>query len=349
MRLFEDAGIIERHDFREGRARYEPIPESHHDHLINLRTGEVIEFRSEDIERLQTEIARKLGYRLVDHRLELYAVPLDDESPPLMLRVALVGGFFFTTLPFMIALQWLLAALRSPLWGPASVGYYALLRKLLRINLELRGEPVRGRPVLIVANHVSWVDIVVLASIAPMVFVAKREVSTWPLIGAAARVQKVVFVDRVRRHQTAATVSEIGQRLGRRPSGGAVRGRHIERRQSCAAVPHGVDRRDRGRLRRSQAWRSTTAADGDATRDNTACRWGGKTARWSPGMATSIFSRISWRSCAAARSMPWLPSAQPVAAGAAADRKVVAKSLESSVARHDWAAALRPETACQTL
>ena len=80
VKLFEDAGIIERHDFREGRARYEPSPESHHDHLINLRTGEVIEFSSEDIERLQTEVARKLGYKLVDHRLELYAVPLDDKA-----------------------------------------------------------------------------------------------------------------------------------------------------------------------------------------------------------------------------------------------------------------------------
>src|ERR1700751_4553790 len=78
VKLFEDAGIIERHDFREGRARYEQIPESHHDHLINLRTGEVIEFQSEEIERLQGEIARRLGYRLVDHRLELYAVPLGD-------------------------------------------------------------------------------------------------------------------------------------------------------------------------------------------------------------------------------------------------------------------------------
>ncbi len=80
MRLFEDAGIIERHDFRDGRARYEPSPEAHHDHLINLRTGEVIEFRSEDIERLQSEVARKLGYKLVDHRLELYAVPIDDKK-----------------------------------------------------------------------------------------------------------------------------------------------------------------------------------------------------------------------------------------------------------------------------
>ena len=80
VKLFEDSGIIERHDFREGRARYEQIPESHHDHLINLRTGEVIEFQSEEIEKLQAEVARKLGYKLVDHRLELYAVPIDDKS-----------------------------------------------------------------------------------------------------------------------------------------------------------------------------------------------------------------------------------------------------------------------------
>jgi len=80
VRLFEDAGIIERHDFREGRARYETSRESHHDHLINLRSGEVIEFQPEEIERMQAEVARKLGYKLVDHRLELYAIPLNDEK-----------------------------------------------------------------------------------------------------------------------------------------------------------------------------------------------------------------------------------------------------------------------------
>lgn len=80
VKLFEDSGIIERHDFREGRARYETSSETHHDHLINLRTGEVIEFQSEEIERLQAEVARKLGYKLVDHRLELYAVPLKDDK-----------------------------------------------------------------------------------------------------------------------------------------------------------------------------------------------------------------------------------------------------------------------------
>src|ERR1700758_2912233 len=66
VKLFEDAGIIERHDFGEGRARYEQIPDTHHDHLINGRTGEVIEFRSEEIETLQTEVARRLGFRLID-------------------------------------------------------------------------------------------------------------------------------------------------------------------------------------------------------------------------------------------------------------------------------------------
>ena len=79
VKLFEDAGIIERHDFRDGRARYEQMPDTHHDHLINLRDGKVIEFTSEEIEELQAEVARRLGYKLVDHRLELYCVPLDDK------------------------------------------------------------------------------------------------------------------------------------------------------------------------------------------------------------------------------------------------------------------------------
>lgn len=78
VKLFEDAGIIAKVDFRDGRSRYEPIPDEHHDHLIDLRSGKVIEFRDEEIERLQAEIAKRLGYKLVDHRLELYAVPLDD-------------------------------------------------------------------------------------------------------------------------------------------------------------------------------------------------------------------------------------------------------------------------------
>jgi Fur family ferric uptake transcriptional regulator len=78
VKLFEDAGVIARHDFGAGRSRYETVPDEHHDHLIDLRTGTVIEFRNEEIERLQKAIAEKLGFRLVDHRLELFGVPLKD-------------------------------------------------------------------------------------------------------------------------------------------------------------------------------------------------------------------------------------------------------------------------------
>ena len=80
VKLFEDAGMIERHDFRDGRSRYETVPDEHHDHLIDLRSGRVIEFRNEEIEALQEFIAKKLGYKLVDHRLELYGVPLDPSK-----------------------------------------------------------------------------------------------------------------------------------------------------------------------------------------------------------------------------------------------------------------------------
>ena len=80
VKLFEDAGIIERHDFREGRSRYEQMPDEHHDHLIDVNSGAVIEFRSEEIERLQEEIARRHGFKLVGHRLELYAVRLKSKS-----------------------------------------------------------------------------------------------------------------------------------------------------------------------------------------------------------------------------------------------------------------------------
>jgi Fur family transcriptional regulator, ferric uptake regulator len=80
VKLFEDAGIIERHDFREGRARYETVPDEHHDHLINLKSGEVIEFHSPEIEALQEKIAREHGFKLVDHRLELYGIPLSKDE-----------------------------------------------------------------------------------------------------------------------------------------------------------------------------------------------------------------------------------------------------------------------------
>lgn len=78
VRLFEESGIIARLDFRDGRSRYEEAPEAHHDHLIDTKTGKVVEFMDAEIEALQNAIAQKLGYKLIDHRMELYGVPIED-------------------------------------------------------------------------------------------------------------------------------------------------------------------------------------------------------------------------------------------------------------------------------
>jgi Fur family ferric uptake transcriptional regulator len=82
VRLFEEANILERHDFGDGRSRYEEISDSHHDHLIDVQSGTVIEFQNEEIEALQHKVAERLGYRLVGHRLELYAVPAGGARRP---------------------------------------------------------------------------------------------------------------------------------------------------------------------------------------------------------------------------------------------------------------------------
>lgn len=80
LRLFEEASILERHDFGDGRARYEETPDEHHDHLIDVQSGKVIEFTSPEIEALQRKVAEELGYRIIDHRLELYAVPIGAQD-----------------------------------------------------------------------------------------------------------------------------------------------------------------------------------------------------------------------------------------------------------------------------
>ena len=80
VRMFEEKGILERHDFGDGRARYEEVSDQHHDHLINVETGQVIEFTSEKIEELQKRIAEELGFELIDHRLELYGKPIQGHD-----------------------------------------------------------------------------------------------------------------------------------------------------------------------------------------------------------------------------------------------------------------------------
>jgi Fur family ferric uptake transcriptional regulator len=79
VRLFEEAGILERHEFGNGRSRYEAVTDEHHDHLIDVETGKVVEFHDLELEELKRRVAERLGFRLVDHRLELYGVPLERD------------------------------------------------------------------------------------------------------------------------------------------------------------------------------------------------------------------------------------------------------------------------------
>ncbi len=130
-----------------------------------------------------------------------------------MIRASFIAVFFLVMTPLLISIQWLLGKLGLPGWGFICSNYYRVLCKLLRIRVRVEGKPVRDRAVLFVSNHVSWVDIVAIGSLSPVAFVAKSEVRRWPLIGLTAEIQRTVFVDRNRRHQTADAVGEMVKRL----------------------------------------------------------------------------------------------------------------------------------------
>jgi len=130
-----------------------------------------------------------------------------------MLRALFIAAFFFTMTPLLISIQWLLDKLNLPGWGFISSNYYRVLCSLLRIHVRVIGAPVRSCAVLFVSNHVSWADILVIGSVVPIAFVAKREIASWPLVGITAKMQRTVFVDRTRRNQTGDTVAEIIKRI----------------------------------------------------------------------------------------------------------------------------------------
>ena len=129
------------------------------------------------------------------------------------MRGLFIAVFFFTMTPLLISIQWLLDKSGLPGWGAIASGYYRVLCRILRLRVRIVGEPVRDRAVLFVSNHVSWADILVIGSIAPIAFVSKSEVGDWPLVGPTARLQRTVFVDRSRRQQTGDAIGEIVQRL----------------------------------------------------------------------------------------------------------------------------------------
>jgi 1-acyl-sn-glycerol-3-phosphate acyltransferase len=130
-----------------------------------------------------------------------------------VIRALLIAAFFFTMTPLLISVQWLLDRLKLPGWGLIASNYYRVLCSLLRMRVQVDGMPTRGRPVLYVSNHVSWVDVLAIGSVTPVAFVAKREVASWPLVGMTAKVQRTVFVDRTRRQQTGEAVAGIVRRL----------------------------------------------------------------------------------------------------------------------------------------
>src|SRR5262245_50393194 len=130
-----------------------------------------------------------------------------------MARALFMAAFFFTVTPLLISIQWLLGKLGLPGWGFIASNYYRVLCSLLRIKVRVNGAPMQSRAMLFVSNHVSWADILVIGSVAPVAFVAKREVASWPLVGITAKMQRTVFVDRTRRYQAADAVAEIVKRL----------------------------------------------------------------------------------------------------------------------------------------
>ncbi len=131
-----------------------------------------------------------------------------------MLRFGFVATAFLVMTTTLAGLMAILRAARLPGRRAASLAYSRTLCRLLGVRVRVAGELVRDQPVLVIANHASWLDILVLTAIAPVVFVAKREIARWPLIGLVARARPTIFVDRERRHRTAEVNAQIAKRLG---------------------------------------------------------------------------------------------------------------------------------------
>jgi 1-acyl-sn-glycerol-3-phosphate acyltransferase len=130
-----------------------------------------------------------------------------------MLRLIVVLSVFaLVTLPLM-PLQWAAVALKRPLRRRLPVFYHRFVCRLLGVRLTMNGAPTNTRPLLIVANHSSWLDISIITSLAPVVFVAKSEIARWPFFGLLAKLQRTVFVERDRRSNTGEVNAQIAQRL----------------------------------------------------------------------------------------------------------------------------------------
>jgi 1-acyl-sn-glycerol-3-phosphate acyltransferase len=129
------------------------------------------------------------------------------------LRAAVILAVFLVVTFVLIPVQWLGVSLRLPYRRSFPHAYHRLVARLFGIRIRVAGEPVRGRGVLLLANHTGWLDIVIFSAVMPLSFVAKSEVASWPFFGTLARLQRTVFVDRTRRSETGATRDAIRERL----------------------------------------------------------------------------------------------------------------------------------------
>jgi 1-acyl-sn-glycerol-3-phosphate acyltransferase len=130
-----------------------------------------------------------------------------------MLRTAFVLTVFAVVTLVLMPVQWLAVALKRPLRRRIPVFYHRFVCRLLGVRVRANGAPIGDRPLLIVANHSSWLDISIITSVAPVVFVAKSEIARWPFFGLLAKLQRTVFVERDRRHKTGEVNAQIAQRL----------------------------------------------------------------------------------------------------------------------------------------
>jgi 1-acyl-sn-glycerol-3-phosphate acyltransferase len=216
-----------------------------------------------------------------------------------MLRVVLIGCAIAAVTLVLIPFQWIAVALRLTAMRRIPVLYHRIVCALLDVHVSVAGTRLEERPLLIVSNHVSWLDISVITSVAPVVFVAKREVASWPLFGLLAKLQRSVFVDRNQRHKTPDVNAEIARRLadgdpvllfgeGTSSDGNRVlpfRTALIDAARDALAAA--------GHVRRVWIQPLSIAYTGLHGSDVS-------TARWSPGTAILHSGRISWACSGAA-------------------------------------------------
>ncbi len=308
VKLFEDAGILERHDFRDGRARYEEISD-HHDHLIDLSTGTRDRVRATRTSNACSGAWPKSSVLIWSTTgWSSTACPKAARSRyhrrnniMATLRAAGITAVFLTVTLLLMPVQWLAVRLHSGWQRRLPHLYHRFICRLMGARITVLGTPVAGG-VLLTANHSGWLDIPILSAVTPVSFVAKQEVNRWPFFGTLARLQRTVFIrrerskaledrDNIRRRLT------DGDALVIFPEGTSGDGNHVLPFKSAlsrrpmgdgANGPHATRRSSRSRCPMSGC---------------TACRWAGKTAPFLPGMGTWTWSLTCGRRSAGGRSM----------------------------------------------